>query len=81
MQKYASYMHQSIETSAPLIRGSTGDSVGNVRCFYLPDGPAVRSECVSFALRQKIAGILVYTGVRGHLVGNLPDTREFYLGL
>ena len=41
-------------------------------CFYLPDGPAVRSECGGFVFAPKIAGIWVYTGVRGHLAGNLP---------
>ena len=58
-------MHQSIETTAPLVRGSTGDNEGNVPCFYLPGGPAVRSECGSFVFIPKIAGIWVYTGVRG----------------
>ena len=56
-----------------MVRGSTGDSGGNGPCFYLPDDPAVRSEYDGFVFTPKITEIWVYmyTGVRGHLAGNL----------
>ena len=63
-----------------LVRGSTGG--GNVPCFYLPDGPAVRSECGGFVFAPKIAGIWVYTtgcgGIwRGIYQPLVPAGRDF----
>ena len=76
-------MHQSIETTAPLVREST--VIAGEMCFYLPDGPAVRSDCGGFVFAPKIAGIWVYTRVRRHWWGIyqplVPAGLGFYLGL
>ena len=75
-------MHQSIETTAPLVQGSTGDSEGNVPCFYLPDGPAIWSECGSFVFMPKIAGYGYIPGCggikRGIYQPLVPAGRGFF---
>ena len=77
-------MHQSFETNAPLVWGSTGDSRGNVLCFYLPEGLAVRSECGGFVFVPKLRGYWYIPGCGGIWQGTyqpLVPAGQFYLGL